>query len=230
MEFRVNGRGVYFPTAETLVCADFHVGRDASSEIEVPLGEHDDLTDRFESLLHHFEPSEAVIAGDLLHSFDRVPAGAARTVRSIEMLASNYGTRVVVTPGNHDTMLDELWDGPIVPEYRLNDTSIVVTHGHVQPELDAEWYVIGHDHPTIEIEGVRRPSHLYAPEQYDGSGVLMLPTFSRLPAGVVINGLGADEFLSPLITDTGTIRPIVYDPESTDTHEFPNLDSLRRFL
>lgn len=230
MEFRVRDRGVYLPTAETLVCADFHVGRDAASEVEVPLGEHDDLAERFESLLEHYEPREVVIAGDLLHSFDRVPSDVTRTLRTIRGIAADYNAEIVVTRGNHDTMIDELWDGRVVPEYRLDGGSTVVTHGHVPPETDAEWYVIGHDHPTIEIEGVRRPCYLYGPDQYDGAGVLMLPTFSRLPAGVAINEMTAGEFLSPLVTDVGSMKPIVYDAAAEETREFPPLRELRRFL
>lgn len=230
MEFHVRNRAVYFPSSDALICADLHIGRGDASGVEAPLGEHEDLTERFGSLMTHYEPTEVVIAGDLLHSFDRIPASSTRTIRALETLAADVGARTVVTPGNHDTMLSEIWDGPIVPEYRLDGGSIVVTHGHVPPETDAEWYVVGHDHPTIEIEGVRRPCYLYAPEQYGDSGVLMLPTFSRLPAGVAINEMAAGEFLSPLITDADSIRPIVHDAATDETHEFPALRELRRFL
>lgn len=230
MEFAAHDRAIYLPSSETLVCADFHVGRDTNSNVDVALGGHDDITSRFEMLLEKHEPTEAVIAGDLLHSFDRIPTGAARTVRTIEQLADDAGCHVVITPGNHDTMLKELWDGSIVQEYPLGDGSIVVTHGHVIPETEAAWYIIGHDHPTIEIEGARHPCYLHAPKQYDCAGVMMLPTFSRVPPGVVVNEMTANEFLSPLITDVSSIRPIVSDPDSDETYEFPRLGSLRQFL
>lgn len=230
MEFRVRDRAVYLPGSGTLVCADLHVGRDATSEVELRLGEHEDLTSRFEALLSRYEPEEAVVAGDLLHSFDRVPTGAADTVRALEGLAADAGCRMVVTPGNHDTMLEELWDGTITREYRPGGSSIVVTHGDVAPETDAEWYVIGHDHPTIEIEGVRRPCYLYGSDQYEGAGVLMVPSFSRLPAGVRINEMTAAEFQSPLIVDAESLRPIVRDENGGETHTFPPLGELRPFL
>jgi len=229
MEFDPFDRAVYLPVTGTLVCADLHAGRDAASELDFRVGEHEDLTERFERLLDRYEPTEVVIAGDLLHSFDRVPTGAASTVRSISALATERGCPIAVTPGNHDTLLEELWDGPIVPEYPIGDGSIVATHGHVPPEGDAAWYIVGHDHPTIEIEGVRRPCYLYGPGQYDGAGVLMLPSFSRLPAGIEIHGLSAAEFQSPCITDPGTLRPIVHDVGADETHEFPPLLELRRF-
>lgn len=230
MEFRVRDRAVYLPGPETLVCADFHVGRAASSDVEFDLGERQDLTSRFEALLAQYEPSEIVVAGDLLHSFDRIPAGAADTVRALEGIASDAGCRIAVTPGNHDTMLEELWSSEITPEYRPEGSSIVVTHGHVPPEADAEWYVVGHDHPTIEIEGVRRPCYLYGADQYEGAGVLMVPSFSRLPAGVRVNGMTAAAFQSPLVTETGSLRPIVRDDGGDETYTFPPLRELRPYL
>ncbi len=230
MEFQPHDRAVYLPETGTLVCADLHVGRDVTSDVELRLGEHEDLTSRLEALLSRYEPSTAVVAGDLLHSFDRVPTGATDTVRTLAGLADDAGCRIVVTPGNHDTLLEELWDGPITPEYRPEGSSIVITHGHVPPETTADWYVIGHDHPTIEIEGVRRPCYLYGTDQYEGAGVVMLPSFSRLPAGVRVNGMTAAEFQSPFVTDTGSLRPIVYDDESGETHTFPPLSKLRQYL
>jgi metallophosphoesterase superfamily enzyme len=230
MEFRPHDRAVYIPESGTLVCADLHVGRDAASDVELRLGEHEDLTSRFAGLLELYEPSTTIVAGDLLHSFDRIPTGAADTVRTLSGLAADAGCRMVVTPGNHDTMLEELWEGAITSEYRPDDQGVVVTHGHVPPAADAEWYVVGHDHPMIEIEGLRRPCYLYGPDQYEGAGLLMLPSFSRLPAGVRVNGMSAAAFQSPLVTDVGSLRPIVYDDESGETHTFPPLDEFRRHL
>ena len=223
-------RAVYFPAAETLVCADLHVGRDATSNVELRLGEHEDLTGRFEALLSRYEPAEAVVAGDLLHSFGGLPTGVMETVRGLRRAADAVDCRVLVTPGNHDTMLAELWDGPTAAEYRLGDTGVVATHGHVRPETDADWYVVGHDHPTIEIEGTRRPCYLYGPGQYEGAGVLMVPSFSRLPAGVAVNDMSARDFQSPLVTDADALRPLVRDEATDETHEFPPLGRFRRHL
>ncbi len=230
MTFEFRDRAVYLPGTDTLVCADLHIGRDAASNVELPVGERADLTERFEALFDLYSPVGVVIAGDLLHSFDRIPTGASTTARSILGLASDRGCEIVVTPGNHDTMLSELWDGPIEAEHRLTDSSTVITHGHVSPTSDAELFVIGHDHPTIEIEGVRRPCYLYGPDQYKGASVLMVPSFSKLPAGIVINERSASEFQSPLITDTDALEPIVYDDERGEIHEFPPLRELRQFL
>ena len=230
MEFEPRDRAVYLPAADALVCADLHVGRDATSNVELRLGEHEDLTARFEALLERYDPAVTVVGGDLLHSFGGLPTGVMETVRGIERAADAVGCDLVVTPGNHDTMLDELWDRETAAEYRLEGTGVVVTHGHVAPETDADWYVVGHDHPTIEIEGTRRPCYLHGEAQYDGAGVLMLPSFSRLPAGVAINDMYSRDFQSPLITDANALRPIVRDEDADATHEFPPLGEFRRML
>ena len=231
MEFEPRDRAVYLPAADTLVCADLHVGRDAVSDVEFRVGEHEDLLERFGALCERYEPAEAVVAGDLLHSFDRLPTGAVETVQGLRTAAESVGCELVVTPGNHDSMLDSIWDGPTTAEHRLGgEASVVVTHGHVPPTADADWYVVGHDHPVIEIEGMRRPCYLYGPEAYDAAGVLVVPAFSRLPAGVAVNGMSAADFASPLVSTAGGLRPIVRDEEADRTHEFPPLRKLRRLL
>ena len=119
MEFEPRDRAVYLPAADALVCADLHVGRDATSNVEFRVGEHEDLLERFGALCERYEPTEAVVAGDLLHSFDRLPTGTAETVRALRDAATAVDCRLAVTPGNHDSMLSELWDGPTADEYRL---------------------------------------------------------------------------------------------------------------
>jgi putative SbcD/Mre11-related phosphoesterase len=230
MDFEPRDRAVYLLAAETLVLADLHVGRDAASNVHARLGEHEDLTERFDALLDHYDPTEAVIAGDLLHSFDSLPTGTAQTVHELRDLAADADCRLIVTPGNHDSMLDELWDGPTADEYPLSGTDIVVTHGHEAPETEADLYVVGHDHPTIDIEGQRHPCYLHAPDHYEGADVLMLPAFSRVPAGMRINDMSASDFQSPLIRRANAFRPIVRDESADETHEFPPLGEFRRLL
>ena len=84
---------------------------------------------------------------------------ALKSMRELERVADETDARLVVAPGNHDRMLGEGWKGQTADEYRLDDW--VVCHGHEPPETEAAGYVVGHDHPTIEIEGQRRPCFLY---------------------------------------------------------------------
>lgn len=213
---------------DVLVLADLHVGYDATSNVQFPIGEGTDVIHRFEELCSAVTPQEVVIAGDLLHSFQTIPGPIERTVEGLREIAASHDASIVVTPGNHDTLLDSVWDGTVEAEYRVGET--VITHGHVPPEADADRYVVGHDHPTITIEGQRRPCYLAGEGVYEGSDVLMLPAFTRLVRGVEVNGMSSGDFMSPLIRDIDSFAPVVWDDDAGEALEFPPLGAFRHRL
>jgi putative SbcD/Mre11-related phosphoesterase len=213
---------------ETLVIADLHIGRGAGESISFPVGSGTEMIERFTELVKRYEPREVVVAGDLLHSFQTVPRTVTDIVASLRSACEDAGADLVVVPGNHDTMLDSVWDGPTVKSYRIGST--VICHGHELPPCDADRYVIGHDHPTIEIEGQRRPCYLRGGGQHTDCELLVVPSFNKLNAGVVINTMEASDFMSPLLTDAKRLRPIVWDEDTRKTREFPPLGEFRQML
>lgn len=234
-DLRFADRACYLVDADVLVLADLHVGKAAASDVAFPLGERTDLAERFGALLDRFEPTEAVLAGDVLHSFSTVPDGASETLADLRRHARERGVRLVAVRGNHDTMLDSVWDGPVETEYRVGDT--VVCHGHERPTARAARYVVGHDHPVITIEGRRRPCALLGTYRdvpgaadADDTPFVMLPAFTRLASGRVVNALRASEFQSPLVTDADALRPLVRDDDAGETHRFPPLGAFRDLL
>jgi putative SbcD/Mre11-related phosphoesterase len=236
-------RAVYLPDADALVLADLHLGRAEASNVDFPLGEREDLVDRLGALLDRFEPGEVVVAGDVLHSFGRVPVAVERSLQSVRETIDDAGIDLVVTPGNHDSQLAVVYDGATVDEYRLDDGT-VVCHGHERPDAAADRYLIGHDHPTIEIEGQRRPCYLYgqgvferADETGDGTAdgdaradVLMLPPFNRLIRGVTVNGTHAADLQSPFVRRLDEFHPVLRDEDGDETLRFPPLGKLRSHL
>jgi len=213
---------------DVLVLADLHVGKAAAANVEAPVGAGADMVERFEALCTRFEPEEVVVAGDLLHSFETAPRLVEDTLDGVRRVAREAGARVVVTPGNHDTMLDVVWGGPTASEYRVGDT--VVCHGHVEPDGDADRYLVGHDHPTITIEGHTRPCYLAGDGVYRGADLLVMPSFNRLVTGVEVNRMSTAEFLSPLVTDADALAPVVRDEERDETLAFPPLGEFRHRL
>lgn len=231
--FELDGRAVYFPGPETLVVADVHLGRDATSRIEAPLGEATDVGDRLEALLSARDPETVVVAGDLLHSFSRIPRGVERSLARLVDRVEDAGASLVVTPGNHDALLESVFDGETFPAYRLADGETVVSHGHEPPSgaaADASRYVVGHEHPAIEIDGRKRPCFLYEPATADRAATLVLPSFTRLASGRTINRLRSSDLQSPFVDRLDDCYPAVYDRSSGDTLWFPPLGASRRFL
>lgn len=220
---RYRDRAVYLPEAATLVLADVHLGRERASNVELPLGEREDVLDRLGALLSRFEPETVVVAGDLLHSFDRLPHGVERSLRAFEARIEEADARLVVTRGNHDTRLASVFEGAL-DAYELGD--VLVCHGHERAGK-AERYVIGHVHPAITIEGRKRPCYLRGPA-VDGGEALVLPAFTRLAGGVDL--ARARALRSPLLGAAGEYRPVVRDEIGDETLEFPPLSELRSFL
>lgn len=215
---------------ELLVVADLHVGRGPTSKVQMPVGDGADMVQRLESLCAEFDPERVVVAGDLLHSFETVPRRVERTVSGIQAAAEDTGATITVTPGNHDTMLDAVWSGGTTREYPVEGTGTVICHGHVEPESDADRYIVGHDHPTITIEGQRLPCFLAGDDVYQGADLLMVPSFNRLVPGVEVNEMSAADFLSPLIRDADALAPVLRDEHGHETLTFPKLGEFRHRL
>lgn len=213
----------------TLVLADLHLGRGVTSAVEAPVGDGRDVLDRLESLLAARDPETVVLAGDVLHSFETVPKGVTERLTEITGRIVEVGSELSIVTGNHDTMLESVWNGPVSDSHRIDEETVVV-HGHEQPGLEADRYVIGHDHPTIEIEGQRYPCFLEGDGGPGGTELLVLPAFNRLTAGVPINGRAAADFQSPLVVDAGALAPIVRDEAAGETLRFPPLESFRHRL
>lgn len=215
----------------TLVLADLHVGKEAAS-VELPVGERADILGRLEGLLARHEPAAVVLAGDVLDAFGSVPQAATATLHDLERTVREAGARPVVTPGNHDAMLSGVWDGATAPEHVLEGADTVVCHGHEPPTTAAGRYVVGHDHPTVAIEGRKRACYLVGEQTVDGRAaeVVMLPAFNRLVAGVRVGNVRAGGFQSPLVTDPDALRPVVWDRQAAEALSFPPLGECRGML
>ena len=103
-------RAVFLPNADALVLADVHLGRGVASNVEAPIDAAEAVVDRLESLVERFEPREVVVAGDLLHSFSRLPLTVRRTIDALESAVDDAGAELIVVAGNHDTMLESIAD------------------------------------------------------------------------------------------------------------------------
>ena len=228
-------RAVLLPPA-TLVVADLHIGRAEAARVDAPLGEHEDLAGRLDDVLGRAQPREVVFAGDVLHEFSRLSMSARDSLDALADACRAAGATPVMVAGNHDSVLASAWDGVVHDHYRV-ETDVgdaVVCHGHEEPAVDDSdapaLYVVGHDHPAITIEGQKRPCFLYGEGVYAGADLLVLPAFSRVAAGTVVNGRRSHEFQSPLVSDVDALRPVVWDQSAAEALSFPPLGRFRRLL
>lgn len=219
-------RAVYLPAADALVLTDLHVGRDASSSMTLPVGEREDLRDRLGAHIQRFRPDTVVFAGDVLHEFRGVSGATGRNLRELAELCESAGAEPVLLAGNHDPLLPSVWTGDVHDSVTLADDT-VVCHGHQEPAAAGSRYMIGHEHPVIEIEGTRYPCFLRGDGAYRDADLLVLPSFTRLAPGVPVTRLVDEGFRSPLVTDGASLRPIVVDDEPL---EFPPIRELTSTL
>lgn len=220
LPFRPRDRAAYLPAAKALVLADLHLGRGESTALELPITGR--APERVADLLDWCGPETVLLAGDVVHSFagpsGPVEAAFAAIVETIQAA----GADPVVLSGNHDGALETLADP--TPSVTLPDGTLVC-HGHEAPQASADRYVIGHDHPAVAIEGQRRPCYLHGEGVYRGGDVLVLPAFTPLATGTLVNDLDRYEASSPLLTDLGSFRPVVRDETADETYVFPPLAS-----
>jgi len=229
-ELRFGARATYLPDTETAVVSDLHVGFADAARREgtgVPFDEGMVLEKAVRDVLTRFEPSTLVFNGDVQHSFGGI--GDARdTVNRLRRVAESYDAKPVFVAGNHDTDLDAVVE--TCDWHKEED--VVFTHGHTIPldMPDASLYVVGHDHPTVEIEMQKEPCFLYGPFDYDGrdADVLMTPALNPLCEGVVVNEMRASDFLSPFVRRFEDFRVAVETED--EVLRFPPIKEFKRML
>lgn len=225
----VRDRAVYLPDADALVLADLHLGRVAAAAIDAPIDDGSALVDRLAGLVERFQPAEVVLAGDVLDAFGFVPRAARAALASLTDRVAERDRSLVVLQGNHDTQLPELVDEPPAAAHELADGT-VVCHGHERPATTGRRYVVGHDHPAIDIQGRRRPCYLHGPDAHDGADVLALPAFNPAVPGTAVNGWADGDPLSPFLAHAPGFHPVVWDAEREEPLVFPSLGSLQPYL
>lgn len=221
-------RAVFLSDADALVIADLHVGRDATSAVELPLGEQRLLKKRLDRLLDRFCPERVIIAGDLLDAFDHIPHGVRETLITLLDQIRDCGARPTILRGNHDGMLETIdLDVAISNAVQVEDT--LVCHGHERQTIPStvDRVILGHEHPVIEIEGQRWPCILLGPTQDGTPQRIVLPAFNPLAPGTSIATHTDGESLSPLVGAIESYRPVVV---GESVHKFPPLKTLQTHL
>lgn len=229
---------IYLPKIGVCACADIHIGIEDSMISEgfsMPLEEESELLKRFRDIINKFQPKVLVLDGDVLHEFGRLRRNTKKSFDHIMMELLASVDEVVVLTGSHDRMMDTaLQSLDAKPEAFYYTGGVLFTHGDTVParakDDDVRMIVIGHDHPTLDIELKKEPCFLYGQKVWHGKDILVLPAFNPLCAGTTINGMDSWDFLSSFIreSDIGQFRPVI--SAGDEALVFPPLSEFRDIL
>lgn len=225
----LRSRGLYLRDHRTLVVADLHIGRGFSAGVELPVDDAVTIDTHLEALLEHWNPRQVVLAGDVLDAFQTVPPGVQSRLESLIESIAACDASLEVLAGNHDVLLPSLVDETVRDDLRLGET--IIAHGQAPVQEDAERYIVGHQHPAVRIEGVKRPCYLVGPAP-NGGTVIVLPAFSPALRGTVMNRRRECDIDDSLLPDGALdrFRPVVWDAAAEEALWFPAFANLRPFL
>ena len=176
-------RALYWPAGRVLFVADIHLGKAATYRAlgqPVPAGTTRENLERLTQLLRHYQPSQLVFLGDLLH------AAAARTPSVLAGLAAwrceFAALDCVLVRGNHDSRAG---DPPAALGIRVVDEPFAVGPFAAchHPQSHATHAVLaGHLHPVLNLRGPGR-DHLRLPCFCIEAGLAILPAFGEFTGG-----------------------------------------------
>jgi hypothetical protein len=229
----------YFPSIGACAVADVHVGIEAALQAEgfsMPLDEERMLLDKFKAVVERFGPRAMVLDGDVLHEFSRLRRNAKKSFDRIMLALLASVDEIIVILGSHDKMIDVALadiEGVKCEDFYFSG-GVLFCHGDAIPkraaEPDVKMVVIGHDHPSLDVEMKKEPCFLYGKKAWRGRDVLVLPAFNPLCAGTTINRMDSRDFMSPFVreSDIGAYRPVIV--VEGEALEFPPLREFRDVL
>ena len=219
---------LFIREAGICVASDFHIGLEDELRrqgLAFPLQEEQTLLGRLEEALDEFKPSIFVLAGDILHSFDRLDNVVRDKFDSV-MNTLEKQCKVILLKGSHDTMLSSLG---LESMERYDADGFTFVHGHDNIS-DHSNIVLGHEHPVIQIEMERLPCFLFGEKVINGKDLFVLPAFNPLCQGVTINHVEGRDMLSPLLKKLNVeeLCPII--EVQGEVLPFPKLRGLRKHI
>lgn len=173
----LDGRLALFHEEEGwLAVADLHFGYELSQRAAgrlMPMWGMTSIEQRLAELIDDYQPSQLIIAGDLVHDQTAAGGAAALLARLRERCA------VIALAGNHDQGVARLID--LLP--RWETPGFVFHHGDCESETSGRIQVIGHHHPAATIRdgaGLR----VKFPAFIQREACWILPAFSPWAGGV----------------------------------------------
>ncbi|MEL9991027.1 MAG: metallophosphoesterase [Thermoproteus sp.] len=146
-----------------LLVADTHVGYEAELRLRgiYAVSQTDRLLDELKRWGEEAGANTLAILGDIKHELPTPRETAAEVRQFLKDLARAF-ERVILIPGNHDSLIEEISQG-IEGIYLADSRGVLLEgtkptlllHGHAKPRpedlMRAEFVVMGHTHPAVPI-------------------------------------------------------------------------------
>ncbi len=209
----------------SLVVADLHLGIESeltAKGMALP-SQIPRVKEELVRLINKHKPDRLIFLGDVKHN---IPIASWREWRELPQFFEELSklTRVDIVRGNHDGGIE----GMIPKNVAVHDARGIVLgkqkriglmHGHTWPSpnlLDTQIIVMGHNHPVIELRdgsggkaiepvwieaelNVKKfPKKLQPWFKGDPPKLLVMPAFSKLVGGAIMNRELPEEYIGPI--------------------------------
>lgn len=152
-----------------------------------------------------------IVAGDIKHTFNKLLRSEREEVSAFIREAQAHFKEVIVVRGNHDNFISPIVKAEgaeFIDEGADLGRGITVIHGHKKPGAGGDVFILGHEHPAIQIRvggsRVKFPVFLKVPLESGGTAIVV-PAMGTYQTGNVISTINS-AYLSPLIRDEGIVR------------------------
>lgn len=197
--FEIGSRHLYDTETKTIIVSDIHLEKGVRMDSQYgsvktpntspsPTVTTSQLLDKLERLIKEHTVNRLIINGDMFHYANPSENSIQKVVDFTTKLEDN-NIEVVFVIGNHDDQglvifdddkFDSVDAKAVEGLWLDSNEDIYLTHGHKDPQVDADWYIIGHIHPVM---GSSTPCHCYHKTIFNGKGVWILPPFNPVLSG-----------------------------------------------
>ena len=171
-----NQRVLFWERRSALILSDLHIGKSAhfqKSGIPIPSNVMQQDLKRLELLIHHFNPKQLLVVGDLFHAEHNLEVQFFK-----EWLHRFAELRIILIKGNHDRFPDTIYEryGIEVFPQKYTLTPFVFVH---EPETSSneDFQISGHVHPGVLLKG-KGKQYIKLPCFQMNQQQLILPAFS----------------------------------------------------
>ena len=186
-------RAAYWPARQSLLVADFHLGKAASfrrAGIPLPSGTTRDNLDRLDAAIERTRAKSIVFLGDFLHSAE---GRAESTFAAFATWRQRHSALdLTMVRGNHDVKAGDPpaeWDMRCVEE---GEAAAPFVFNHAPGPCKAGYALAGHVHPAVRLHGAGEAS-LRLPCFWFGARHGILPAFGAFTGSAEVRPREGDQ-------------------------------------